>query len=370
MVQNGANDVVVVTGSSGLIGTAVIGRLAERFRIVALDREGPPHPPPTAESIATDMTSGESLKRALERLRHGYGNRIASVIHLAAYYDFSGKPSPLYDEVTVRGTERLLKGLEDFEVGQFIFSSTMLVHKPCLPGERIDETWPVMPKWDYPASKAKTEDLIIARHSKTPAVLLRIAGIYDDECHSIPIANQIRRIYERELTSLVYPGDTSTGQSFLHLDDLVDACLSLVKRRGKLPHDLALLLGEPETLSYRQMQKVLGRQIHGVDWKTFEIPKVLAKIGAWIQDNMPFAPDPFIKPWMIDLASDHYAVDIRLARSILNWEPQHSLLDTLPKMVAELKKNPAEWYQKNKLKPPSRLKSEPVGDVRTPARVG
>lgn len=33
----------------------------------------------------------------------------------------AGAPSPLYDEITVRGTERLLRMLQDFEVEQFIF---------------------------------------------------------------------------------------------------------------------------------------------------------------------------------------------------------------------------------------------------------
>jgi nucleoside-diphosphate-sugar epimerase len=57
------------------------------------------------------------------------------VIHLAAYYDFLGERSPKYDEITVRRTGRLLHGLRDlgFTVGQFVFSGTMLVHRPASP---------------------------------------------------------------------------------------------------------------------------------------------------------------------------------------------------------------------------------------------
>ena len=46
---------------------------------------------------------------ALARIRAGHGKRIAAVVHLAGYYDLSGDPDPKYHEVTVRGTERLLR---------------------------------------------------------------------------------------------------------------------------------------------------------------------------------------------------------------------------------------------------------------------
>jgi UDP-glucose 4-epimerase len=53
---------------------------------------------------------------AFKRIRYACGNKIAAVVNLAAYYDFLGKPSDLYDKVTVKGTERMLKYLQEFEV--------------------------------------------------------------------------------------------------------------------------------------------------------------------------------------------------------------------------------------------------------------
>jgi nucleoside-diphosphate-sugar epimerase len=133
-------DVVIVTGSSGFIGSAVVRRLSDGFRIVGFDREGQPHPPREAECVSVDLRSDETLKTAFERVGYAYGDRIAAVVHLAAYYDFSGEPSPLYDEITVRGTARLLRSLRAFDVEQLVFSSSMLVHAPCDPGERINES--------------------------------------------------------------------------------------------------------------------------------------------------------------------------------------------------------------------------------------
>jgi nucleoside-diphosphate-sugar epimerase len=261
----------------------------------------------------------------------------------------------------VRGTERLLEELEAFEVEQFVFSSTMLVHAPSEHHRKIDEKAPVKPKWAYPESKVRAERSIRTLHGKIPFVLLRIAGVYDDRCHSVPIAHQIERIHERHLTSHLYPGDLARGQAFVHLNDLVDAIALTVDKRATLPPDLTLLIGEPETLSYGSLQEALGCLIHGEEWKTTTIPKPAAKAGAWLQEKaaklpgvsgMPGIEEPFIKPWMVNLADDHYELDIGRARSQLNWEPKHRLRDTLPRMIEVLKRDPESFYRENKLSEP------------------
>jgi nucleoside-diphosphate-sugar epimerase len=220
-------DVVIVTGSSGLIGSAVTKRFVEHFDTVGFDQQGPGDSSSVSEYIYVDVTSDESVEHGLRDVRERHGASLSSVIHLAAFYDFSGELSPKYEEITVRGTERLLKGLKSFQVEQFVFSSTMLVY-----------------------------------------------------------------------------------------------------------------LGEPETLSYDELQREFGRLIHGEEWTTRQIPKAVAKTGAWLEDELPGVSEPFIKPWMIDLADDHYALDISRAMRLLNWVPHRSLRGTLPRMVEALKADP------------------------------
>lgn len=363
-------DVVLVTGSSGLIVSAAIRRLADGYRMIGFDREGGSrHPPPMAECVCIDLTEQESLALGMERVRYGYGGRVASVIHLAAYYDFSGEPSPLYEQITERGTERLLGALRGFQVEQFVFSSAMLVHAPCRPGERIDEDWPLAPRWDYPGSKVRTEELIRAERGAMPAVILRIAGVYDNDCHSIPLAHQVQRIYERRPTGRVFPGDITHGQSFVHLDDVVEALWLTVERRRELPAEVVLLIGEAEMLSYEELQRTLGRLIHGEQWETTEVSKTLAKTGAWIQDHFP-GEEPFIKPWMIDLADDHYALDVTHARTTLGWQPRRSLRETLPRMVEALKRDPTQFYRQNKLDMPGWLEEQTGARPETSHAVG
>ncbi|MDQ3072733.1 MAG: NAD(P)-dependent oxidoreductase [Bacteroidota bacterium] len=345
--NNSGKDVLVVSGSSGLIGTSLINRLAEKYLVVGLDNTGYPFPPITAECVCIDITSDKSMENAFDRIRYAYGNRIASVIHLAAYYDFSGKPSPLYETITVKGTERLLNVLQNFEVEQFIFSSSLLVYESSRPGKKITEESPVNPKWEYPESKVRTEKILHEKRGEIPVVNLRIAGIYNEEGNSIPIAHHIQRIDEKRIESHFFPGNTSHGNPFLHLDDLVEAILNTVEKRQELPDDITINLGEAETLSYKELQQTISENIHGRETKIYPIPKPIAKLGAWLQNIFG---NPFIKPWMVDRTDDHMELDIARAKNLLGWEPKHSLKETLPKMIAKLKADPDKWNRINNLK--------------------
>ena len=341
--------VVLLTGASGFIGSGLIERLGQDYAVVGLDRAGPPDPAAPAIAIDFDLGSDEGVQRALGEVRERYGNRIASVIHLAAYYDVSGEDNALYDKITVQGTRRLIDGLQDFEVEQFVFASTMLVHQPTdSPDERISEASPLEPRWAYPRSKVETEQLLRERRGDIPVVFLRIAGVYEDNGRSPFLAEQIARIYEHRLTSHFYPGMLCAAQSFVHRDDLAEAVARLVERRRELRRELPLLIGEPDAPGYAEIQDIVGQELHDEGWKTVRIPQPLAKAGVVLQ-NEAVGDEGFIKPWMVDASNDHYILDITRARSLLGWEPKHRLRDTLPSMVAALKRDPQRWYEANKL---------------------
>ncbi|MEZ4523745.1 MAG: NAD(P)-dependent oxidoreductase [Thermomicrobiales bacterium] len=356
---------LLITGSTGFLGQTLVERLAGDYRIIGLDHSKPEGElPEHVESIETDLSSDESVSNALDKVEDGIDGPIASVIHLAAYVDFSGEPSPLYDKVTVQGTKRLLDALnarDDLDVEQFIFSSTMLIHEGTEPGKPVREDSPLQGEWAYPESKIRTEQIIHEHHGSIPVVNLRLAGVYTDHCDSIPIAHQIQRIFERRMTSHVFPGDTDHGQSYVHLEDAVDAFVRAVERRDDLPQETDILIGEPRAASYQELQDTIARLAHGEDeWLTQQIPKPIAKTGAWVQDKVeegvPGIEEPFIKPFMVDIADDHIELDISRARDLLGWEPQHFVLDSVPNMIDELRRDPAAWYERHDLgQPPAKI---------------
>jgi nucleoside-diphosphate-sugar epimerase len=324
-------ELVLVTGSKGRIGSRVVERLKQQYDVIGVDRE------------EIDLGSDESVWDVISKLPK---KKIASVIHLAAYYSFDEQHSPLYDAVTVQGTRRLLEALQGRDVDQFLFSSTMLVHKPGEVGKPITEEWPIAPNWDYPLSKVKTERIIHEMRGDVKSVILRIAGIYDDQCHSIPISHQIQRIYENSFEARLFSGDINHGAAFLHMDDLIEAICLCVEKRAVLPGETVLLLGEEKTLSYDELQREISKLLRGKEITTYRVPKPIAQVGAFLQG---LVMKTFIKPWMIALADDHYELNCSRAKKLLGWKPRHSLEGTLPRMIHALKQDPDAWYKLNLL---------------------
>ncbi|QDY99274.1 NAD-dependent epimerase/dehydratase family protein [Nitratireductor mangrovi] len=361
--STGGKPVILITGAAGDIGSALVAALAPDYTVVGLDLKDKQA---DCELFAVDLSSRDSVELALRNFRDRHGGKIASVIHLAAYFDFTGEDHPLYDNVNVEGTRNLLRALQDFEVGQFLYSGTMLVHRPAEPGQPIDERAPIEPKWAYPQSKARAEEIIREEHGDIPYVLLHLAGLYDERTAVPTLSAQIRRIYERDPKAHAYSGSLDTGQSFLHKDDMIDAFVRAVDRRAKLPADVTILVGEAEAASYQTLQERIANLIHDEEeWATYTVPKALAGAGAWLEEKSePIVPDdfdqgekPFIRPFMVEMADDHYELDITRARELLGWEPRHFILDTLPAMIDHLKADPFAWYRANGITPPAWLEA-------------
>ncbi|HAH46169.1 MAG TPA: NAD(P)-dependent oxidoreductase, partial [Planctomycetaceae bacterium] len=97
--------VLLITGAEGLIGSRLVNAFTADYQVVAFDLEPLPaeQDQHQADWIPCDLTDDAAVSHALETLKQRHGDRIASVIHLAAYYDFSGEPSPLYQDLTVEG---------------------------------------------------------------------------------------------------------------------------------------------------------------------------------------------------------------------------------------------------------------------------
>ncbi len=162
----------------------------------------------------------------------------------------------------------------------------------------------------------------------------------------------------------------------LHKDEMIDAFRRTVQRRAELPPQTAMLIGEAEAISYETLQDQLGRPIHGeTEWTTLSVPEPAAKLGAAIEEKLePLVPDaldqgekPFIRPFMVEMADDHYALDTSRARELLGWAPKLRLAQVLPALVASLKKDPATWYERHGIAAPAWVQTAAAGTAQIDA---
>jgi nucleoside-diphosphate-sugar epimerase len=353
-MSNQAKPVVLITGVSGDVGEAIVSALGNAFTIVGMDQVGKVASVPI---ISIDLTTDTSVVQAFETFRERYGGAIASVVHLAGYFDFTGEDNPLYHSLSVEGTRRLMRALKPFRVEQILYAGTMLVHAAVNPGEHFDEERRLDPQWIYPQSKIQAEEVIRTERGVVPYILFHLAGLYSDKTVVPTLGHQIARIWERSLESHLYPGNRDTGQSMVHHADMADAFRRAVERRRELPPETIILIGEPDPIGYAALQDRLGELLHGKEWSTIRVPQSAAAAGAWVEEKvLPYLSkalgggrEPFVRPFMTWQGSDHYALDITRAKALLGWSPTHQLEAMLPTIVDALKSDPQGWYKANKI---------------------
>lgn len=319
-----AKEVLVLIGASDRVGARIAHKFADpRFTVIGLDSRPPKVSTTNFEFIKCDVGQERELKQAFEHILQKHGARISSCIQLVR-------------------EAHVLPHLAPFTAEQYLFMSSLLVHAPCEPGQRISEIWPLGPVWDSAKKDLETEELLRARRQNMPLVILRPSCLYDDMCHSTLLAEQIQRIYERQVWALFYPGDLTHGFARLHIDDLADAVWLTVQRRYGFQHELTLIVSEQETVSYDELQKVLGLLCYGEECKTWAIPKWVAKFVRGLEEA--FAPH----------VDSNYWCDTSRIQDKLGWVPKHAFRKSLPKMIDFLKENPLGWYRENGLKMPEK----------------
>ena len=120
--------IFLITVASGNIGRSRASLLLKDHRVIGLDRRenfGGQFP-----VFAANLSSPASIELALHKALDTHGARLASVMQLVAYFDFTNEKNPLYDSINVESTSSLLWCLQSFDVKQFIYASTVLVRRP------------------------------------------------------------------------------------------------------------------------------------------------------------------------------------------------------------------------------------------------
>jgi|CXWL01.1.fsa_nt_gi nucleoside-diphosphate-sugar epimerase len=344
---------LIVTGASGFVGHRVIQSLRGRWRIHAIDRlsqeEGgvPDHPGVTWHRV--DVADGPAVERVFAEIRAAGGAQ--ALLHLAAYYDFTGDPNPEYERTNIQGTKLVLAAAQDLGLERFFFVSSVAACSFPAPGGVIDEASPPDGDSTYAVSKRQGEELARDAACRLPTAILRLGALYSDWCEYAPLFIFLDTWLGDRWNARLLGGRGASAVPYLHVRDLLVFIERALARRRDLGPAEVLIASPDGAVSHRQLFDAATHGYFSRRRWSMGIPKPLAGVGIRARDliGRVIGDRPFERPWMaayIDLA---LTVDARRTRQRLDWRvrPRLEILRRLPFLIENLRSDPAQWLHRN-----------------------
>lgn len=218
---------VLVTGGAGFIGSYLSKTLAEKNEVFIFDNLSTG----TIENLSNNITFIKGDLRNLKDLEKI--PNVDIVFHLAAQVSVPYSISnPKEDaEINIIGTINLLEWCKKEKVKKVIYISSAAVYgEPIyLP---IDEKHPTNPISPYGISKLAAEKYVLLYQT---SIVLRLANVYGKGGVKEGEAGVIHIFADnlKENKSLKIFGDGTQGRDFIHIKDVVNACLLTLNYNGR-----------------------------------------------------------------------------------------------------------------------------------------
>jgi len=320
---------VLVTGATGFLGGHLIEEMAKGPHVPvcahrqgsdtsSIDRLG-------LEKVMFDLTDRGSMLRALKG--------VDAVVHLAAYYTFTGKKE-MYDKVNVKGTGDLLEGCKEAGVKRFLYCSSTEAMGPIAspPG---DEDSPLNPQYEYGRSKAKAEELV--RSSGLDWTILRPSGIYGPS-NVDDVAYYFITSFKGFASKFII-GSGKNYIQFVHVKDVVQGFLKALDRPESIGGVYIITQAKPYT--YEEVYRVLANIFQQKEPR-WRISKPLAKLMMLPIEGFSslIGRENFLyRRETVESVTSDRAFVIDRARRDLGYEPVYDLPEGMAETVA--------WYREN-----------------------
>ncbi len=227
---------VLVTGGAGYIGTELIEKLSNDpsiNNIVIYDnlsRGGfslflghKLKHPEKIKFVEAELLDSRKLKKALEG--------IDVVYHLAAKVTtpFANTDAHYYEQVNHWGTAELVYAIEDSDVKQLIYTSSVSIYGAS--STEIDENSQPNPRTFYGISKLRGEEHVQRLQSKIKTHIIRCGNVYGFS-RSMRFDSVINRwIFESNFKNQIsIHGDGKQKRAFLNIEVLTDALNQLIHK--------------------------------------------------------------------------------------------------------------------------------------------
>jgi dihydroflavonol-4-reductase len=224
------DDLILVTGGSGFLGSAVVRALIARgLRVRALVRSSSPLDNLrnlNCEVVAGDLTDQESLTAAIRGVRY--------LFHVAADYRLWARDPSTIMRVNVEGTCSLMREALSAGVERIVYTSSVAALKVAGATSPVDETAPLASEeaiGTYKRSKTLAERAIegMILRDGLPAVIVNpTTPIGPRDIRPTPTGRMLLDAARGRIPAFV-----DTGLNFAHVDDIAEGHL-LAFERGRI----------------------------------------------------------------------------------------------------------------------------------------
>lgn len=346
---------IVITGSSGYLGSALCADLGRDHHVVGIDRRPPSHALRQAVPRATwenlDISDVEAVSGAFQRSARAQGG-IDFVIHFAVYYHYGRRWRLEYDLHNIQGTRHVIEAAFRAGVGRIIFAASIASLVPPAPGQVLTEGACDMADFPYCKSKAAGERLCAERHKELPVVVMRIGGVFSDWCELPPLYSLIRLWSRRGPIGRCIPGRGQTGFPYIHRDEVVRFVRRIIEKNDTLGRHEVLFASEDGCTChadlFRPIRRLCGQRLSA---GPIHVPPPLAVLFLYLKlaANGLFLRQTYEQPWMLAYADRPLRVDTSYTRQKLDWKPQdaYCILNRLPALMANFRNHRRYWQTRN-----------------------
>ncbi len=270
---------ILVTGGSGMIGSAVLSKL--------LERKGSLLKTQVRDRLAARAKLGKAMDITMVEFEQADFTRVGAqemqaltkdcdtVIHCAGLVHNEGAAYQEYEVVNVRATQLLAEACMATGVKTLIFLSTSAVYGKG-PFKNIEESTPPQAKTPYAVSKVTSENYLQSLNGRIPRVVVLRPSLVFGEGDRGNMLSLIKQIQKEEY---VHVSGGVTPKSLIYCQDLADAILLA---EAKAPAGFNIYnVANPSPVSTKELVDTIA-EVLGVTKKFASVPEGLLKIGAGI----------------------------------------------------------------------------------------
>jgi nucleoside-diphosphate-sugar epimerase len=298
---------ILITGSTGMIGSRLVKTLENTHTIVKFSRKK-----------GMDIRSTSDCEKATQR--------VDVIIHAAAELNETKTSEEIWNS-NVNGTRNIVEAAEKNDVKQFIFLSSVGVYGDTK--NKLNEKSEMNPLTTYEKSKKAAEELVWGMQEVLPVTIIRPALVVGPNSYWEQIYKIVRKGFP-----LIGKGENAW--QMIQVDELVDFIALCVGNEEAYNEEY--VVAEKETHSLRDVVNMIADIQHVKHPNT--MPKLIGMAAGYVflAQGKLTGKKPILIPAHVKRLFKHREYDISKAMK-LGWKPRYTTREALEKTFHELNEN-------------------------------